>query len=56
VRYIGTPRGLAGLIADVRRLGIADGVVLITAAGNHVVDLMLEELSPGLRAPGRIPA
>lgn len=48
VRYVGTPRGLAGLIADVRRLGIADGVVLVTPSREHVEDLMLAELCPGL--------
>ncbi|MHC9295142.1 hypothetical protein ACRCUN_21985 [Mycobacterium sp. LTG2003] len=50
LRYIGTPRGLAGLIADVQRLGIADGVVLKPLAGSPVTDLMLEELAPGLCA------
>jgi alkanesulfonate monooxygenase SsuD/methylene tetrahydromethanopterin reductase-like flavin-dependent oxidoreductase (luciferase family) len=46
--YIGTPRGLAGLIADVQRLGIADGVVLVTADEDRVSRLMLDEMSPGL--------
>ena len=50
LRYVGTPRGLAGLIADVQRLGIADGVVLMPLAGSPVTDLMLEELAPGLCA------
>jgi hypothetical protein len=48
LRYVGTPRGLAGLIADVQRLGIADGVVLKTSDEARVVDLMLGELAPGL--------
>ena len=48
LRYIGTPRGLAGLISDVQRLGIADGVVLKPLDGSPVVDLMLDELAPGL--------
>lgn len=48
LRYIGTPRGLAGLIADVQRLGIADAVVLLPLGDNPVADLMLEELAPGL--------
>ncbi|MGU3502982.1 hypothetical protein [Mycobacterium sp. C31M] len=51
MRYVGTPRGLAGLIADVRRLGIADGVVLLTSAEHQVAGLMLDELAPGLRIP-----
>ena len=48
LRYVGTPRGLAGLIADVQRLGIADGVVLKPLADSPVSELMLEELAPGL--------
>jgi hypothetical protein len=48
LRYVGTPRGLAGLIADVQRLGIADGVVLKPLGDSPVTDLMLEELAPGL--------
>jgi hypothetical protein len=44
LRYVGTPRGLAGLIADVQRLGIADGVVLVTPDQERVVDLMMAEL------------
>ncbi|ORA34610.1 hypothetical protein [Mycobacterium aquaticum] len=48
LRYVGTPRGLAGLIADVQRLGIADGVVLKPLGDSPVADLMLEELAPGL--------
>lgn len=52
VRYVGTPRGLAGLIADVQRLGIADGVVLLTPSQDHVVALMLDELGAGLRPTG----
>ncbi|CKG96512.1 hypothetical protein LTT02_16555 [Mycolicibacterium smegmatis] len=50
LRYVGTPRGLAGLIADVQRLGIADGVVLKPLTDSPVADLMLEELVPGLSA------
>jgi hypothetical protein len=48
LRYIGTARGLAGLIADVQRLGIADAVVLLPLADCPVESLMLEELAPGL--------
>lgn len=51
VRYVGTPRGLVGFIADVQRLGIADGVVLLTRTGDHVVGLMLDEMAVGLGAP-----
>ncbi len=31
--YVGTPNGLAGLIADIYTIGIADGAVLIPLAG-----------------------
>ncbi|WP_458317646.1 hypothetical protein [Mycolicibacterium brisbanense] len=48
LRYVGTPRGLAGLIADVQRLGIADAVVLKPLGDSPVADLMLDELAPGL--------
>ena len=45
LRYIGTPRGLASLIAD--------AVVLLPLGSSRVVELMLDELAPGL---GRIAA
>lgn len=48
LRYIGTARGLAGLIADVQRLGIADAVVLLPLTDCPVESLVLEELAPGL--------
>jgi hypothetical protein len=50
MRYVGTARGLAGLIADVQRLGIADAVVLLPLGESRVTDLMLDELAPGLAA------
>jgi alkanesulfonate monooxygenase SsuD/methylene tetrahydromethanopterin reductase-like flavin-dependent oxidoreductase (luciferase family) len=57
LRYVGTPRGLAGLISDVQRLGIADGVVLLARSEDQVVGLMLDELAPGLgSAKGFVPA
>lgn len=31
--YVGTPAGLAGLVADIYTIGIADGAVLIPLAG-----------------------
>lgn len=39
VRYAGTVDGLAGLIADIDRAGVADGVTLIPAAGQPRQDL-----------------
>lgn len=50
VRYVGTASGLAGLIADVQRLGIADAVVLLPLGKSRVTELMLDELAPGLGA------
>ena len=52
--YVGTPAGLAGLIADIHTLGIADGVVLLpmTAAGN--VDLIYDDVLPRLSLTGPI--
>lgn len=35
VRYVGTPDGLAGLIADIESAGVADGVTLISAAAGE---------------------
>ena len=52
VRYVGTPRGLAGLISDVQRLGIADGVCLVTPDEQDVVAMMLDELAPGIGSRG----
>jgi hypothetical protein len=50
VRYVGTARGLAGLIDDVQRLGIADAVILLPLDDTDVTHLMLEEMAPGLAA------
>jgi hypothetical protein len=55
VRYAGTVDGLAGLIADIERAGVADGVTLIPAAGLPRQDLrrlgqdVLERLAAGAR-------
>ncbi|EHB59006.1 hypothetical protein MycrhDRAFT_1442 [Mycolicibacterium rhodesiae JS60] len=56
--YVGTPSGLAGLIADIHALGIADGAVLIPkAAGTAelVRDAVLPLLDTMLRLPGSAP-
>ena len=47
--YVGTPSGLAGLIADIHALGIADGVVLIPQAAG-VAELILDAVLPALDA------
>jgi hypothetical protein len=39
VHYAGTVDGLAGLIADIDRAGVADGVTLIPAVGSPAQDL-----------------
>lgn len=56
LRYVGTPRGLAGLISDVQRMGIADGVVLLARSEGQVARLMLDELAPGLGGKELVPA
>lgn len=43
--YVGTPAGLAGLIADMHALGIADGAVLIPRAPG-VADLIRDAVLP----------
>ncbi|TDO18084.1 hypothetical protein EV580_1265 [Mycobacterium sp. BK086] len=47
--YIGTPSGLAGLIADIHALGIADGAVLIPRAAG-VAELIRDAVLPALSA------
>jgi hypothetical protein len=48
LRYVGTPRGLAGFIADLHTLGIADGVTLrpLRAADNP--DRIINDVLPML--------
>ena len=45
--YVGTPAGLAGLIADMQVLGIADGAVMIPRAAG-VADLIRDAVLPVL--------
>jgi alkanesulfonate monooxygenase SsuD/methylene tetrahydromethanopterin reductase-like flavin-dependent oxidoreductase (luciferase family) len=52
--YVGTPSGLAGLIADIHALGIADGVVLIPKAAG-AVDLIRDAVLPALDTTLRLP-
>lgn len=52
--YVGTPSGLAGLIADIHTLDIADGVILrplvLPGVLSHILDEVLPALDPaGLR-------
>ena len=55
LRYIGTPTGLAGLIADIHILGIADGVMLLPLMEVEMVDRVFDEVFPmlGLNAARR---
>lgn len=56
--YVGTPSGLAGLIADIHALGIADGAVLIpkaAGAAELVRDAVLPLLDTVLRLPEPAP-
>ncbi|WP_431233047.1 hypothetical protein ACQ856_27695 [Mycolicibacterium psychrotolerans] len=46
--YVGTPAGLAGLIADIYTLGIADGAVLIPS-GQGVAELIHDAVLPALQ-------
>lgn len=52
--YVGTPAGLAGLIADIHVLGIADGAVLIPRAEN-VTDLIRSAVVPVLATMTGLP-
>lgn len=47
--YVGTPTGLAGLIADIHALGIVDGAVLQPLDQEAVLDLIHDAVLPALR-------
>ncbi|MBB3605965.1 alkanesulfonate monooxygenase SsuD/methylene tetrahydromethanopterin reductase-like flavin-dependent oxidoreductase (luciferase family) [Mycolicibacterium sp. BK556] len=56
--YIGTPSGLAGLVADIHALGIVDGAVLIPrvpGAAELIRDAVLPALNTMLRLPSPAP-
>jgi alkanesulfonate monooxygenase SsuD/methylene tetrahydromethanopterin reductase-like flavin-dependent oxidoreductase (luciferase family) len=48
LRYIGTPSGLAGFIADLHTLGIADGVSLIPLRAADSAQRMITDVLPML--------
>jgi alkanesulfonate monooxygenase SsuD/methylene tetrahydromethanopterin reductase-like flavin-dependent oxidoreductase (luciferase family) len=48
LRYVGTPRGLAGFIADVHTLGIADGVTLLPLRPADNADRIINDVLPML--------
>lgn len=54
IRYVGTPAGLAGLVADLRAIDIADGAVLIPLTTNgdaEFYDAVLPVLATMTRLP-----
>jgi alkanesulfonate monooxygenase SsuD/methylene tetrahydromethanopterin reductase-like flavin-dependent oxidoreductase (luciferase family) len=53
--YVGTPAGLASLIADIHALGIADGAVLVPRAAG-VVDVIRDAVLPLLQTGLQLPA
>jgi hypothetical protein len=53
--YVGTPTGLAGLIADIHTLGIADGVILRPLVLPGVLSHILDEVLPALYPAGLQP-
>jgi hypothetical protein len=48
LRYVGTPRGLAGFIADLHTLGIADGVTLIALRAADSAQRIINDVLPVL--------
>lgn len=52
VSYVGTPQGLAGLIADIHAVRVADGVTLVPVGGGDSVDLIVDETVPQLEQRG----
>jgi hypothetical protein len=48
LRYVGTPRGLAGFIADVHTLCIADGVTLLPLRAADNADRIINDVLPTL--------
>src|SRR5882757_5738610 len=53
--YVGTPKGLAGLIADIHTLGIADGVILQPLVLPGVLTHIVGEVLPALYPLGLLP-
>ncbi|MGW0173385.1 hypothetical protein ACWDUM_06025 [Rhodococcus sp. NPDC003322] len=52
ISYIGTPSGLAGLIADIRAAGVADGVTLLPLVLPRVLDRVVDDVLPMLHEGG----
>jgi hypothetical protein len=56
VRYVGTPGGLAGLIADIGAASVADGVVLIGLDDGESTELLSSTTLPRLLQDGIVDA
>ena len=52
--YVGTPHGLAGLIADIHAVQVADGVTLIPLAAPFTVEHLVDGTLPWLESRGLI--
>ena len=52
--YVGTPSGLAGLIADIHAVKVADGVTLIPVGGGVTVDNVIDGTLPWLGSRGLV--
>lgn len=50
--YVGTPHGLAGLIADIHAVRVADGVTLIPLAEPFTVEHLVDGTLPWLQSRG----
>lgn len=50
--YVGTPSGLAGLIADIHTTRVADGVTLIPLGKDVTVEHILDDTVPWLESHG----
>jgi alkanesulfonate monooxygenase SsuD/methylene tetrahydromethanopterin reductase-like flavin-dependent oxidoreductase (luciferase family) len=48
LRYVGTPQGLAGYIADLHTLGIADGITLIPVRAADSAQRIINDVLPML--------
>ena len=54
LRYVGTPVGLAGLLADIGAARVADGVTILPLVVPDVLDQLMEVTLPWLRHRGLI--
>ena len=54
LQYIGTPVGLAGLIADIQAAGVADGVTLLPLSLPRVLEQLVDGTLPWLEERGLV--